>query len=102
MRASHTAVERYKLFSYIENNKEIAEKLTSEGLAQQASNFLGFDVTKHQAADARLQLGIRKQAEKSHSHDRLRIVVKHLQGLYTALGLPMPEDLVKIRAGQSI
>jgi hypothetical protein len=96
-----TGVQRYKLFSYIENNKDSAAKLTSETLAQQATLDLGFEVTTHHAGNARLQLGIRKQTGKSQ-HDRLRVVCKHLQALYAALQIPMPEDLVKIRAGQPL
>ena len=97
-----TGVQRYKLFAYIENNKETAQKATSAALAQQATLDLGFEVTQSHTNDARLQLGIRKRTGAKSQHDRLRIVCKHLQALYVALQLPMPDDLVKIRSGQSI
>jgi hypothetical protein len=97
-----TGVQRYKLFAYIENNKETAQKATSAALAQQATLDLGFEVTPSHTTDARLQLGIRKRTGAKSPHDRLRIVCKHLQALYAALQLPIPEELVKIRAGQPL
>lgn len=95
-----TALERYKLYQYVDQNRNLFEKLTVPSFAEKASQDLGFEVVASHLYTARDAFGITGKARGSVYKDRLRLLTKHVISLYEKLGISIPEELVALRDGQ--
>jgi len=95
-------MERYRLYSYIDNNKELAQQITAVNFAKKATEDLGFEVGPASVQRARESLGIRSRARATTtSKDRTRLLCKYVIDLFEALQMPVPEDLLLIKSGKS-
>jgi hypothetical protein len=98
---SLTAIEKFKLFNWLENNKELATIATAAVVAKSAQDALNFEISIANVLYARRVLGLGRQTQKSGGKkDRIRDLAKYVRELYFHLGLLVPTGLEDIRSGQ--
>lgn len=96
-----TTGQHYALRKWLDGRREHAAKTTAANLAREASDAVGFPVTKSniQAARSDLNICIRAKGGGHAFVSRTRMLAVAVSDLYSALGLPIPHDLTDIVEG---